>query len=516
MIEDVVIVGGGPNGLLMASELALAGVRAVVLEQRTEPTTLPRANGLVGQVVQALDYRGIASDFSDSTERPEPVPYFQYGGLVLDMSRLEHHSLYALPIPQRRMEELLEDRARRLGVDLRQGHELTGLSQTDQLVTLKVHGPNRAYELDAHYVVAADGGRSTIRKTLGVDFRGHTDTRFVSRSGEVAVAAPAAVPGTGELVLPDGTTLRPAIFNRTEHGLFAYLMVRPGVYRLGVSEWSDVPGEENENTPVEEISAAVARVLGAELPISEAPDAVGPGRTMSGINSRIADRYRAGRVFLVGDAAHVHSGFGGPGLNLGMQDVLNLGWKLAAAIRGTAPDDLLDTYETERRPLGERVLMQSQAQIELLSPGPTVTALRHLFEELLRGPQAVQQMSDLLSGADACYDMNPLGPAHRLTGRWMPDLAIMIDGRSIRVAELMRSGRPVLLDFAGRTELFESAEAWKDRVDVINATTAEPPADAVLVRPDAYVAWATDSDASDSIEGLRHALQTWFGSSVVA
>lgn len=512
MNVDVVIAGGGPNGLLTACELALAGVRPLVLERLPEPPAQPRANGLVGRIVQALDHRGITQLFGGASP-PRPIPRFQFGALHLDMAGLDGKTLYALPVPQRRMVELLTARAVELGAEIRHGHELTSFHQDADQVELAVCGPTGAYELTCRYLVAADGGHSPIRKASGIDFPGVTDTGFVGRSGQVTIDPPVAVPETGELDVPGVGRLRPSTFTRTETGMFAYGMFEPGIYRVTAYEWGTGTGEDRGDwswteIPTEELRAAVARVLGATVPMAALPGGP-PARATSTSNSRQAERYRAGRVLLVGDAAHVHSGIGGPGLNLGLQDALNLGWKLAAQVQGWAPPGLLDSYEAERLPVGARVIMQTRAQTELLKPGPHVTALRQVLAELLEVPGNVRHISDLMSGADTRYDMGGKC-AHPLVGRWMPDLPLATgDGRATRVAEVMRTARPVLLDLAGRADLAGAAEAWRERVDLLRATTAAPSADAVLVRPDGYVAWAgADPD------GLADALRRWFGEPV--
>jgi 2-polyprenyl-6-methoxyphenol hydroxylase-like FAD-dependent oxidoreductase len=505
MSYDVVIVGAGPNGLLMASELALAGVDAVVLERLPEPSTQPKANGLVGRVVEALDRRGVYQLFSGHDGPPRPAQRFVFGALPLDLTRLPDHSVHALPIPQRRMEELLAERAGALGVRIRRGHEVTAIRQTPDTVTVDVLGPTGPHRLDTRYLVAADGGTSAIRKQLGIEFPGITDDGFVSRAGHVGIAAPVAASETGELDVPGIGRLTPASFTRTETGLLAYGMFEPGYYRVTAFEWGETGVEDSDDIPLEELAAALHRVLGTELPLTPPPG----GRPYElrrrvGVNSRQAERYRAGRVFLIGDAAHVHSAIGGPGLNLGMQDVLNLGWKLAAAVHGWAPADLLDTYESERRPAGERVIMHTRAQSALLSPGPNTTALRSLLAELLDDTTTVRRIADLMAGADLQYPTRLDGPVHPLTGRWAPDLPLRVDGRETRVAELLRAGRPILLDLAGRADLTAAASGWTDRVDIVTATTPEAPADALLLRPDGYVAWAGE-------HGLRPALLTWFG-----
>lgn len=499
MINDVIIVGGGPNGLLMASELALAGVRAVVLERLPERLATPKANGLVGRVVQALDYRGLYEVLSGDGEPPRPSPGFTFGAFTLDLSTLDDPSIYLLPIPQRQLEKLLEERALALGVDIRRGQEVTALSQNSDSVTVEVNG---SYELSARYLVAADGGRSAIRKILGIGFPGITDERFTGIMGQVGVANP--VPeANGDLDVPGFGRISRGHY-RTETGMLGIGAMEPGVYRFGLYEWDRTPVPESVPVTLAEASAGVSRVLGADVELVEPPagNELMLNRVNEGINSRQADRYRRGRVFLVGDAAHVHSAVGGPGLNLGMQDVLNLAWKIAAAVNGWAPAGLLDTYESERHPVGERVIMHTRAQTALLSPGPNVTAIRQLFGELLENKENRQHISDLMSGADTRYDMRT--PArHPLVGRWMPDVAVKTADGQIRIAEIMRKGRPVLLSFGG---VAADVTGWSDRVDLIEAATTEPPAELVLVRPDAYVAWA-----GSDVDELRQALLTWYG-----
>ncbi len=428
------------------------------------------------------------------------------------MSGLETHSLYALPIPQCRMEEILEQRAHELGVDIRRGHEMVALRQDADAVIVDVASPAGSYQLTSRFLVGADGGSSAVRKLSGIGFPGITDDSFVGRTGQVAIPPPVSDPETGELDVPGLGRLRPASFTRTENGLFAYGMFQPGVYRVAVFEWDQPKLDDSDSITIDELREAVRRVLGSDIPIAELPAGIPVVMSRStSSNSRQADRYRAGRVFLVGDAAHVHSGVGGPGLNLGMQDVMNLAWKLAAELAGHAPEGLLDTYEIERRPVGERVIMHTRAQTALLSPGAYITALRQLLGELLHEKNNVQHLSDLLSGADVHYDMRTEGEAHPLTGRWMPDLALESEGGPTRIAELMRSARPLLLDLANRADLRKVVADWTDRVDVVAADSVEQLADVVLIRPDGYVAWAAGPETSDATDGLRHALTTWFG-----
>ncbi len=299
--------------------------------------------------------------------------------------------------------------------------------------------------------------------------------------------------------------LRPITFTRTETGMFVFGSFVPGLYRVAVHEWAPSELEDTTDMPLDELREAVARVVGGDVPM-RLPEGEHPAlRRGTGLNSRQAAAYRQGQVFLVGDAAHVYSAVGGPGLNLGMQDVLNLGWKLAAEVHGWAPEGLLDTYESERYPVGERVIMHTRAQMALLSPGPNITALRELFEELLRDQGTTRHIADLMAGADVRYD--PRGvPAHPMTGRWMPDLALKTRDGATRVAEVVRGGRPVLLAFTDHAAYAGAARGWADRVDVVAAGAEAAPADAVLIRPDGYVAWAAGAAGE-----LPAALRTWFG-----
>lgn len=519
---DVVIVGGGPNGLLTAAELALTGVRPIVLERLSERSTWPKANGLVGSVVQMLHYRGLYERFSGSTTPPTPLPGFQFGALPLRLTESPGHSLYALPIPQRRMEEILQERAQGLGVDLRRGHNVTGLDQDMDGVHLNVVGPDGEYQLTATYLVGADGGQSLVRKLSEIDFPGITDDSFVTRTGQVTIPPPTAVPGTGELEIEGVGRLRPTTFTRTENGLFAYGMFQPGLYRVAVREFGQSGLIDSDDMPLTELREAVQRVLGADIPLGE-PEGISSAlvRRAEGINSRQATRYRHGRVFLVGDSAHVHSGMGGPGLNLGMQDAVNLAWKLSATVHGWAPEGLLDSYESERIAAGNRVIMHTRAQTALASPGPNITALREVFTELLGDPKVAGRIARLMSGADISYDMRASGPSHPLTGSWMPDLSLTVEGRKTSVAHLLHPARPLLIILGSRTELANAGSAWADRVTVVQADalasepTEEAPENslgAALVRPDGYVAWATIArPATDAAADLQQALTTWFG-----
>ncbi|GII55456.1 FAD-dependent oxidoreductase [Planotetraspora thailandica] len=514
---DVVIVGAGPNGLMLACELALAGVRPLVLERLSEPSTEQRANGLVGQVVRMLDRRGLYERLSGGITPPHPVPHYMFGAFPLDLASLPGNPVYLLMAPQRRIEQMLAERASELGVEVRRGHEVTGLAQNPDMVTVEVAGPAGPYRIETRFLVGADGGHSVTRKLAGIEFPGVTTDRTVSRTAHVSLPAELIDPVGGGLAVPGYGTVPPFMHHRTERGLIAYAPFPSGPPAVTTIELRTPDDRLNQPLTISELRESVRRVLGADVPLGP-PEGEGPHlmRRLAGGNTRLADRFREGRVLLVGDAAHVHSAIGGPGLNLGLQDAINLAWKLAAELNGWAPTGLLDTYESERRPVGRRVTMHTQAQSVLIGPGGEVTALRELFGELLADRHTVRRLADLVAGADIRYDMGPASGdagAHALTGRWAPDLVLHTETGTVRLAELTRTARPLLLDLTDGGTLAGEAAPWSDRVDVVTARCDDPDVAALLLRPDCYVAWASASPRPDGPqrEGLRSALTCWFG-----
>ncbi|GAB2508459.1 FAD-dependent monooxygenase [Nocardia heshunensis] len=510
---DIVIAGAGPNGLLLACELALAGLRPIVLDRLPAPSLEPKANGLAGQVARVLDMRGLYESFSGNSGAPVPVPRYIFGGMPLDLTAVQPNPVHLVLKPQPEMVEILTKRAVDLGVELRWGHGLTEIEPTADGVTVAVSGPDGVYRLTARFLVGADGGKSLVRKRTGIEFPGVTSDGHVARTGHVTVPDGMRT-GDGRIEIPGVGTFGLG-HHRLERGIFVYAELQPNRPLIGTVEFEG--GEQySDETPMTlaELQDSVERVIGTTLPLTP-PTGPGPHnlRRTIGQNTRVAEHYRSGNIFLLGDAAHVHSAMGGPGLNLGLQDTVNLGWKLAAEVHGWAPEGLLDTYESERHPVADRVMMYTLSQAALVSPGPEITALRTLFGELMHLPAVTTHIAHLLAGSDIRYEV---GDTHPLSGHFFPDSVIETKTGPTRIAELLRPARPLLLTFDGSPDLPTTATGWTDRITLVSATSPEPPAAALLIRPDGYVAWASDDVTPSDQESLHSALHRWFGTPTTA
>ncbi|NBE85183.1 rifampin monooxygenase [Micromonospora rubida] len=469
---DVIVAGGGPTGLMLASELRLHGVRVLVLERDAEPTRVVRALGLHARSIEVMDQRGLLERFL-ALGQQHPLGGFFAGIPKPQPQRLDTAHAYVLGIPQTSTDRLLAERATELGVEIRRGCELVGLSQDDHGVTAELADGTR---LRSRYLVGCDGGRSTVRKLLGVGFPGEPTT-VETLLGEMEVGED---PATVAAVVAEvrKTQLR-----------FGLGPLGDGVYRVvvpaqGVAEDRRVP------PTIEDFRRQLRVFAGTDFGVHSP-------RWLSrfGDATRLAERYRVGRVLLAGDAAHIHPPTGGQGLNLGVQDAFNLGWKLAAEVNGWAPEGLLDSYHTERHPVAADVLNNTRAQMELLSTDPGPRAVRRLLSELMDFEDVNRYLIEKITAIGVRYDF---GAGHELLGRRLRDVRL----KRGRLYELTHGGRGLLLDQTGRL----SVAGWAERVDHVVDVSEELDAPAVLLRPDGHVVWVGE----DQQDLLSH-LPKWFG-----
>ncbi|WP_405823285.1 FAD-dependent monooxygenase [Streptomyces sp. NBC_01390] len=485
MDAEVVVVGAGPAGMMLAGELRLAGVDVIVLERLEKRTGESRGLGFTARTMEVFDQRGLLSRFGDI----EISNQGHFGGLPVDFAVLDGAHQAAKTVPQSQTETVLENWVEELGGDIRRRHELLSLKDTGDLVEVEVDGPDGVHRLTARYVVGCDGGRSVVRKTMGFDFPG--------------------TPSTMEMFLADvkGLDLKPRMVGETLPG--GMVMVGPlpgGVTRLIVCERGTPPQRREVPPEYDEVAAAWKRLTGDDISYGE------PVWVSSfGNATRQVTRYRQGRVFLAGDSAHIHLPAGGQGMNTSIQDAVNLGWKLAAVVQGRAPEALLDTYHDERHPVGQRLLMNTQAQGLLFLSGPEVQPLRDVLTELITYLPVSRHLAGMVSGLEVHYPV--AGGRHPLLGRRMPHLELS-GGTADSSTEALRTGRGVLLDLADNSELRRRAGGWRDRVDIVTAQPKDATGNglpagttAVLIRPDGYVAWAAPGCHSD----LPMALDRWFG-----
>jgi rifampicin monooxygenase len=472
---DVIVAGAGPTGLWLASELRLHGVRVLVLDKDAEPTKIGRALGLFARSIEVLDQRGLLQRFLALGQQ------YPLGGFFAGLSkpapdRLDTAHPYVLGIPQTTTDRLLEEHAAEAGAEIRRGRELVGLSQDAASVTAELADGT---QLRSRYLVGCDGGRSTVRKLLGIGFPGEP-TRVETLLGEMELTEdPAAVAAVVAEI-------------RTTQRRFGAGPVGDGLYRLvvpaaGVAEDQRVPPTLDEFR--QQLRATAGTDFGAHSPrwLSRFGDA-----------TRLAERYRAGRVLLAGDAAHIHPPVGGQGLNLGIQDAFNLGWKLAAEVSGWAPEGLLDSYDTERRPVAADVLDITRAQMELLSLEPGPRAVRGLVSQLMDFEDVNRYLIERTTAIGIRYDF---GAGPELLGRRLRDVGL----KRGRLYEQMHAGRGLLLDQTGRL----SVAGWADRVDHVADVSEELDVPAALLRPDGHVAWVGAEQ-----QALLSQLPRWFGAAV--
>ncbi|MET7328896.1 FAD-dependent monooxygenase [Nonomuraea sp. NPDC005650] len=491
MDADVIVVGAGPVGLLLAAELRLAGARPLVLERLAEPSAEPKARGIGPLAAEALRRRGLGEVLAAYQEQGLADKAREHGSekghfaqiFKIDPALQEEPDRVGALIWQRDLERVLAEHLAKLGeADVLREHEVVALAQDDSGVTATVATPAGERRFSAPYLVGCDGGRSSVRKLAGFDFPGTEPTSVVRR---VLTDAP----GLDRLPAPGWTPT-------------GRLMWAPGM--VATIEFDGFPEDRGLPLTAEEMRESLLRVAGVDV---EIPQVKGPLRFTDG--ARQAAAYRIGRVLLAGDAAHVHSPSGGQGLNLGLMDAVNLGWKLAATLAGRAPEGLLDTYTAERHPVGAAVLHNTRAQSALLRPGAHVAAMRDIVSDLLDFPDVNRYFGRMLNGLGTRYAL-PYPATHPLAGRACPDLRLVTSaGETRTISGLCGSGRALLVHAPSQPEVAQAAGPWRGALDVVEASVRDrDDLAAALVRPDGAVAWASGLGPADTVT-LTAALGAW-------
>jgi 2-polyprenyl-6-methoxyphenol hydroxylase-like FAD-dependent oxidoreductase len=503
---DVAIVGAGPVGLMLAMELAMSDVKVVVLDRLAQPDVTLKAGAIGALAGEALERRGFgpAMDAEENTlveammamakrsGAPAnllqgPSPWNKIGGhfaglFLIDQTRQREPKRRFRAVAQQALERMLGERAGKLGIEVRRSCEIVDFRDDGSGVTVEGQGPSGVFSLHCAYLVGCDGGRSTVRKRAGFEFPG-TDPTLTGHQAIVELDHP-------ERLLPLG-------WRRTAKGMLAYGPV-PG--RVLTVEFDGPPADRNTPVTVEEVQSSVRNVSGADVTVTSMKSA-----TRFTDNARQATTYRRGRVLLAGDAAHVHSPFGGQGLNLGLLDAVNLGWKLASVLRGGFAEELLETYTAERHPIAARALANTRAQVALMRPDALTTALRDIVAGVMNLDEGNRFFGEMMSGITTRYE---LGDSYPLVGRICGNLTLVTLEGERELFSLMLKGNGLLVDATGGGAS-EIASKWAHRVRCVQVSGGV----SMLLRPDACIAWASDDK---TVDGLESVLERWFGECRVA
>ena len=494
---DVVIVGAGPTGLMLAIEIVLGGATVIVLDRLAEPDETIKAGSIGALGAEALERRGMgpaieaeervvteamAAMMKSSGSPTGPPPWQKIGGhfaglFLIDQTRQREPARRLRGVRQQALERMLGERALEVGIEVKRGWEVTDFSEHAEGITVKGRSSSEALSVNCTFLVGCDGGRSMIRKRAGFDFPG-TDPTLTGHQAMVNLDHP-------ERLLPLG-------WRRTAKGMLAY---GPGPGRVFTVEFDGPPADRETAVTIEEVQCSLRNVSGADVTVTGMLSA-----TRFTDNARQVSAYRKGRVLLAGDAAHVHSPFGGQGLNLGLLDAVNLGWKLVAVVRGTLPEEVLDTYTAERHPVGARVLANTRAQVALMRPDALTTELREVVAGLMKTDDGNRFFGEMMSGITTRYD---LGDEHPLVGRLCGNLTLSINGAETKLFTLMLQGNGLLIDATNGT-VSRIAEGWASRVHCVQVQEGTT----MLLRPDACIAWVGDGNHHN---GLEPTLRQWFG-----
>lgn len=494
MNYDVIVVGGGPVGMMLAGELALAGVRVCVLERLEHTTPYSRALSIHPRTLEILDLRGLKQELLNIGK---PIPTGHYAGLEtrLDFSVVDSSSNYSLFIAQSETEKILEHRAERLGVDIRRGCEVGSVRQDADSVEVVSSDGSGGFTLTAAYVVGADGAGSTVRKQANIAFHG-TNEFLTAMQGDVVLQNP-----------PETSVV--SRFN--EQGMIMIVPVSAELHRVVLIDPERTAAPKDEPVTLEELRAGMIRVLGTDYGISNPY-----WLTRFGNATRQAERYRSGRIFLAGDAAHIHFPAGGQGMNVGLQEAMNLGWKLAAELKGWAPPTLLDSYHEERHPVNTALLRNTEVQTRLLATdfSPAMIHLRSMISDLLTSPEANYRLAAQIAAIDVRYSSQESISAHALNGCRLAEILLRSNGGELYSSyELFREGKYILLHLASDERFLQAMNPLSiQHIRLVHSSLAGAypgweDVHTVLIRPDGYITWAVSVNESNDLDRIKQGIE---------